>query len=155
MKRNWKKYNKSLVRRGEIMLSFDAMEQWGTELKEMNHNKEGHTGTFILNHSWKHQVLPSLSTSAIQTNRRPDKITSKRKIKNSNVFCHLEKSQQVTIKMNPKLGKDIVIATDSTGVKVQTESMDETKMAETTRILENSCGSRCKIKTDNRFGNYR
>ncbi len=27
MKRNWKKYNKSLVRRGEIMFSFDAMEQ--------------------------------------------------------------------------------------------------------------------------------
>ena len=26
------------------------------------------------------------------------------------------------IKMNPKLGKDIVIAIDSTGVKVQTES---------------------------------
>ncbi len=24
------------------MFSFDAMEQWGTELKEMNHNKEGH-----------------------------------------------------------------------------------------------------------------
>ena len=57
--------------------------------------------------------------------------------------------------MNPKLGKGIVIATDSTGVKVQTESMDETEMAETTRIPENSCGSRCKIKTDNRFGNYR
>ncbi len=42
MKRNWKKYNKSLVRHGEIMLSFDAMKQGGsTELKEMNHNKEG------------------------------------------------------------------------------------------------------------------
>ncbi len=42
MNRNWKKYNQSLVRRGEIMLSFDAMEQWGTELKEMNRRKEGH-----------------------------------------------------------------------------------------------------------------
>ena len=41
MNRNWKKYNTSLVRRGEIMLSFDAMELWGTELKEMNHKKEG------------------------------------------------------------------------------------------------------------------
>ena len=41
MNRNWKKYNTSLVRRGEIMLSFDAVEQWGTELKEMNHKKEG------------------------------------------------------------------------------------------------------------------
>ena len=42
MKRNWKKYNKSLVRRGEIMLSFDAIDSWSTELKEMNHGKEGH-----------------------------------------------------------------------------------------------------------------
>jgi len=42
MKRNWKKYNQSLVRRGEIMLSFDAMEQWSAELKEMNQGKEGH-----------------------------------------------------------------------------------------------------------------
>ena len=41
MKRNWKKYNKSLVRRGEIMLSFDAIDSWSTELKEMNHKKEG------------------------------------------------------------------------------------------------------------------
>jgi len=35
MNRNWKQYNRSLVRRGEIMLSFDAMEQWSAELKEM------------------------------------------------------------------------------------------------------------------------
>jgi len=41
MNRNWKQYNRSLVRRGEIMLSFDAMEQWSAELKEMNHKKEG------------------------------------------------------------------------------------------------------------------
>ena len=41
MKRNWKKYNKSLVRRGEIILSFDAIDSWSTELKKMNHKKEG------------------------------------------------------------------------------------------------------------------
>jgi hypothetical protein len=40
MSRNWKTYNKSLVRRGEIMLSFDAMKQWSAELNEMNHKKE-------------------------------------------------------------------------------------------------------------------
>ena len=41
MSRNCKTYNKSLVRRGETMLSFDAMAQWNTELNEMNHKKEG------------------------------------------------------------------------------------------------------------------
>ena len=39
--RNWEKYNKSLVRRGETMLSFDAIDSWSTELKEINHKKEG------------------------------------------------------------------------------------------------------------------
>ena len=29
MNRNWKKYNQTLVRRGEIMLSFDAIESKG------------------------------------------------------------------------------------------------------------------------------
>ena len=40
MNRNWKKYNKTLVRRGEIMLSFYAMESWSAELKKMNRGKE-------------------------------------------------------------------------------------------------------------------
>ena len=41
MNRNRTKYNKSLVRRGEILLSFDVIESWKAELKEMNHKKEG------------------------------------------------------------------------------------------------------------------
>ena len=47
MNRNWKKYNKSLARRGEIMLSFDAMKQWGAELKDMNREKEGHQYVYL------------------------------------------------------------------------------------------------------------
>ena len=39
--RNWKKYNESLVRRGEILLDFDVIDNWNTELKEMNKDKEG------------------------------------------------------------------------------------------------------------------
>ncbi|MBP1358108.1 MAG: hypothetical protein JZD40_06470 [Sulfolobus sp.] len=33
-KRDWRKYNKSLVRRGEILLDFDEIESWGEEVKE-------------------------------------------------------------------------------------------------------------------------
>ena len=38
---NWKKYNESLVKRGEILLDFDVIDNWDYELAEMNHNKEG------------------------------------------------------------------------------------------------------------------
>jgi hypothetical protein len=38
---NWNKYNESLVRRGEILLDFDVIDNWDSELEEMNQGKEG------------------------------------------------------------------------------------------------------------------
>ena len=35
----WSTYNQSLVRRGEILLGFDVINNWDTELKEINHGK--------------------------------------------------------------------------------------------------------------------
>jgi len=40
-KRNWKDYNESLVRRGEILLDFDLLDEWNEDLKKMNDGKEG------------------------------------------------------------------------------------------------------------------
>ncbi len=40
-KRNWKEYNESLVRRGEILLDFDLLHEWENRLKEMNEGKKG------------------------------------------------------------------------------------------------------------------
>ena len=37
----WSIYNQSLVRRGEILLGFDVINNWDTELKEMNQDKIG------------------------------------------------------------------------------------------------------------------
>ncbi len=37
----WSVYNQSLVRRGEIILGFDVINNWDTELKEMNKDKVG------------------------------------------------------------------------------------------------------------------
>jgi hypothetical protein len=52
---NWPSYNQSLVRRGEILLGFDVINNWDTELKEMNQGKIGgepfhYTNTFFF--SW-------------------------------------------------------------------------------------------------------
>jgi Transposase DDE domain len=38
---NWKKYNESLVKRGEVLLDFDVMDNWNSELEKMNQGKEG------------------------------------------------------------------------------------------------------------------
>ena len=38
---NWSTYNQYLVRRGEILLGFDVINNWDTELKEENKNKVG------------------------------------------------------------------------------------------------------------------
>ena len=40
-KRNWAAYNESLVRRGEILLNFDVLDEWNEQLKGMNDGKEG------------------------------------------------------------------------------------------------------------------
>jgi len=40
-RRNWKEYNESLVRRGEVLLDFDVMDEWKGALKNMNAEKRG------------------------------------------------------------------------------------------------------------------
>jgi hypothetical protein len=36
---NWSFYNKSLVRRGEVILDFDVIDSWYSELDSMNNAK--------------------------------------------------------------------------------------------------------------------
>ncbi len=48
----WSSYNQSLVGRGEILLGFDIINNWDTELEEMNKHKIGepfhYLNTFLL-----------------------------------------------------------------------------------------------------------
>jgi hypothetical protein len=43
---NWPYYNRSLVRRGEILFSYDFLDSWGSEIEIMNKNKKGKPFTF-------------------------------------------------------------------------------------------------------------
>jgi hypothetical protein len=49
---NWSVYNQSLVKRGEILIGFDVIDNCGAELKEMNKDKVGepfrYPNTFLL-----------------------------------------------------------------------------------------------------------
>ena len=38
---NWTRYNKSMVRRGEVDLDFDVIKNWDNELDKINDGKEG------------------------------------------------------------------------------------------------------------------
>jgi hypothetical protein len=38
---NWREYNESLVRRGELLFDTDFLLNWRAELREMNKGKEG------------------------------------------------------------------------------------------------------------------
>ena len=40
-KRNWKEYNESLVRRGELLFDTDFLSGWSRELESLNAGKEG------------------------------------------------------------------------------------------------------------------
>ncbi len=49
----WSEYNESRVRRGEILLSFEVIDNWDKELEEMNKGKVGeepfhYPNTFLL-----------------------------------------------------------------------------------------------------------
>jgi hypothetical protein len=38
---NWRNYNESLVKRGEVLLDFDVIDNWHLELEKMNEGKKG------------------------------------------------------------------------------------------------------------------
>jgi hypothetical protein len=38
-KRNWKEYNESLVRRGELLFDTDFLSGWGRELRSLNEGR--------------------------------------------------------------------------------------------------------------------
>ena len=100
------------------MLSFDAIDSWSTELKEMNHKKEGRQFVYpesfmeALGYCHLYLHLPFRQTEGLIKSHLQSKV------KTPTYSAIWKRVNKLDIKMNPKLGKDIVIAIDSTGVKV-------------------------------------
>jgi hypothetical protein len=125
----WSIYNRSLVRRGEILLGFDVIDNWDTELKEMNKYKVGepfhypNTFLLLLGYAKAYFHLPYRQTEGIAQGHAkgkvpsiPDYTTINRRINRLDI-----KIKDVDNKYNKdKEFKDeyIVIAVDSTGIKV-------------------------------------
>ena len=121
----WSLYNQSLVRRGEILLGFDIIDNWHTELKEMNQGKIGepfhypNTFLLLLGYAKVYFHLPYRQTEGITQAHAKGKVPS---IPNYTTINRRINRLDIKIKDtdNNNRSKDeyIVIAIDSTGIKV-------------------------------------
>jgi hypothetical protein len=115
---NWKDYNEKLVRRGEILISTDVIHNWDKELAVMNHNKEDRK--FLVPDSFMKIVgyakvyfgLPYRQTEGLLR-------TYRNEIPHIPDYTIIHKRiNKLDISVEQHLGDDIVIAIDSTGIKV-------------------------------------
>ena len=121
----WSNYNQSLVRRGEILLGFDVIDNWDVELKEMNKNKVGepfhypNTFLLLLGYAKVYFHLPYRQTKEgiAQGHAKgkvpsiPDYSTISRRINRLDIKINENKSREFE-------DDYIVVAIESTGIKV-------------------------------------
>lgn len=118
---NWKEYNESLVRRGEVMFDTDFLENWRAELRAMNRGKEGARYRYPNSLIWLlatvhayllpyRQLEGFLNMMSVHIERLevPDYTTMQWRVSRMKVVLNPE--------VDPE--KDVVIAIDSTGIKV-------------------------------------
>jgi hypothetical protein len=119
---SWPSYNRSLVRRGEILFSYDTLDAWGSELERMNKNKKGKPfefpNSFIL-------VIGYIRTSFHLPYRQTEgivKATGKRLPGNPSYGHICKRINKLNIdikrgKMDDDDDDDLIISIDSTGIK--------------------------------------
>lgn len=119
---NWSSYNKSLVRRGQVILDFDVLDSWYSELERMNDGKRGaqyhYPDSFIqlLGYMRVYFHLPYRQAEGVVMAHASNKVPS---IPNYSTISRRVNSQDIRISDEQnEVGNDIVIALDSTGIKV-------------------------------------
>ena len=124
--RNWKKYNESLVRRGEILLNFDVIDNWHIELEKMNKNKEGRQFVYpdsfirLLGYMRTYFHLPYRQTEGVVREHGANALPSIPHYSNiSRRINRLDiKINDDDMKSSLQHDNNFVIAVDATGVKV-------------------------------------
>ena len=100
-------------------MSFDVMDSWKTELDEMNKGKKGRQYQYpksfmkLLGYARAYFGLPYRQTQGMV-----QAYCSRRIPKVPNYSSINRRINKLDIKVNPNIGKDVVIAIDSTGIKV-------------------------------------
>jgi IS5 family transposase len=120
----WSAYNQSLVRKGEILIGFDVINNWDTELKDMNKDKVGepfsypHTFLLLLGYAKVYFHLPYRQTEGIAQGHAKGKVPSIPHYTTIN-----RRINKLDIKIKDNKSKEfeddyLIIAIDSTGIKV-------------------------------------
>ncbi|MGB8641712.1 MAG: IS5 family transposase, partial [Nitrososphaeraceae archaeon] len=118
---NWSSYNKSLVRRGQVILDFDVLDSWYSELEGMNNGKRGaqylYPDSFIqlLGYMRVYFHLPYRQAEGVVMAHASNKVPS---IPNYSTISRRVNNQDIRISERREVGNDIIIAVDSTGIKV-------------------------------------
>ncbi len=118
---HWLSYNQSLVRRGEILFSYDFLDNWDADLARMNENKKGKKYKFpdsfilIIGYIKVYLHLPYRQTEGII------KATGKNLPDHPCYSQICRRINKLDIDINSSDDDDdvvIIIAADSTGIKV-------------------------------------
>lgn len=122
---DWPSYNRSLVRRGEILFSYDFLDIWDSDLEKMNENKKGKKykfpDSFILAIGYMRISfhLPYRQTEGII------KATGKNLTDHPSYGHICKRINRLNVNINNSVKRDddddddyIVIGVDSTGIKV-------------------------------------
>jgi hypothetical protein len=125
--RNWKNYNESLVKRGEILLDFDVIDNLNSALIEMNMNKEGRKFVYpdsfikLLGYMRAYFHLPYRQTEGVVREHAfntlpyiPDYSNISRRINGLDIKISLYGADKSDLHNDD----NFVIAIDSTGIKV-------------------------------------
>lgn len=121
--RDWEEYNDRLVRRGEFYLSLDFIEQWDNLLAQMNAGKRGHPffypSLFI---DWMACIHIFLQMPYRQmegfTRKLSTFIPNLMSADYTTLFRRIQQMDLSLLVNSEMLSKDIVVAVDSTGIKV-------------------------------------
>lgn len=120
----WSEYNESLVRRGEILLGFDVIDNWDKELEEMNNGKIGepfhYPDTFVLmlGYAKVYFHLPYRQTEGIVKGHARDKIPSIPDFSTINRRVNRLDIRKEDESKEKSQNNYVIIAIDSTGIKV-------------------------------------
>jgi hypothetical protein len=115
---DWPTYNETLVRRGQVLLDFDVVDRWDLELSQMNLGKVGEPYCYpdlfieLLGYMRAYFHLPYRQTQGVV-------MAHANNVPNTPHYSTISRRiNKLEIKINEKLGNDIVIALDSTRVKL-------------------------------------
>ena len=127
---HWPSYNQSLVRRGEILFSYDFLNIWDDDLARMNENKNGKKYKFpdsfilIISHIKIYFHLPYRQTEGIiKATIGKSILEDKQPIPSYSQICR--RTNKLDIDIDSSIDDDdgvITIAIDSTGIKVTNRS---------------------------------